>query len=398
MRKTPIKTVYLQDLEGLKHLLHADRLSTMGGKKCSLNGILCELDGMHKKFKKMLDVIQKNEYHCEALDFDRDVNYSEWASEMHLHFDYPLCTVTNDAEMCLDIKGVDHAMTDGLNASSERELVSSIQRELMAFKKLLAEIDEALKNFRPDGEALFLEEEARFMEEHGDKVRKYFHDWKSDLGNDPELIRKHLQGKVTTEFVHLAGSGALEPKYRTQLEADTEQYRPELNLLLTSLIPSDMNALFYYSALREIMDFTHGELLPRMRQLGLYIFNDRKKLSLEARNSLFFFLAILKLIYEEKVAEREADGAGPSAFARIVQHENPKMLMARLHQLIDGRKGADVGCVLLKCCQEGYLIRRPTQREYESEFILHGGWSAIHNYMSDNNINALDRANQIVIF
>ncbi len=86
------------------------------------------------------------------------------------------------------------------------------------------------------------------------------------------------------------------------------------------------------------------------------------------------------------------------SFYDIVQYENPTLLVERLHQLIDGRKGADVGCVLLKCLQDGYLIRRPKQREFESEFSLIGGWAAVHKYMSDNNENALDRANKIIIF
>lgn len=87
-----------------------------------------------------------------------------------------------------------------------------------------------------------------------------------------------------------------------------------------------------------------------------------------------------------------------ASFYDIVQHENPDKLVERLHQLIDGRKGADVGCVLLKCALDGFIIRKPRQREFESEFTLLGGWSAIHKYMDDNNENALDRANKIIIF
>lgn len=90
--------------------------------------------------------------------------------------------------------------------------------------------------------------------------------------------------------------------------------------------------------------------------------------------------------------------APPASFRDLVQHENPDLLIERLHRLIDGRRGADVGCVLLKCLQDGYLTRRPKQKEFESEFTLTGGWKAIHNYMDDNNENALDRANKIVIF
>ena len=87
-----------------------------------------------------------------------------------------------------------------------------------------------------------------------------------------------------------------------------------------------------------------------------------------------------------------------SLFHDIVQHEEPDKLVERLHQLIDGRKGADVGSVLLKCLLDGHLSRKPNQKEYKSEFILVGGWTAIHNYMDDNNENALDRANKIIIF
>lgn len=87
-----------------------------------------------------------------------------------------------------------------------------------------------------------------------------------------------------------------------------------------------------------------------------------------------------------------------SAFYNIVQHGEPTKLVERLHQLIDGRGGADVGSVLLKCIQDGYLTRKPTQKEFTSEFTLKGSWTSIHNYMNDNSENALDRANKIIIF
>ena len=104
---------------------------------------------------------------------------------------------------------------------------------------------------------------------------------------------------------------------------------------------------------------------------------------------------------KENIFQRKNQGdesEARSLFHDIVQHEDPDKLVERLHQLIDGRKGADVGCVLLKCWQDGYLTRRPKQKEFESEFSLIGGWNAIHKYMDDNNENALDRANKIIIF
>ncbi len=104
-------------------------------------------------------------------------------------------------------------------------------------------------------------------------------------------------------------------------------------------------------------------------------------------------------LIKEKVKNEQVPNISENRiFHTIIQHEEPEKLIKRLHQLIDGRKGADVGCVLLKCFQDGHLTRKPTQKEFESEFTLIGGWKAIHNYMSDNNENALDRANKIIIF
>lgn len=86
------------------------------------------------------------------------------------------------------------------------------------------------------------------------------------------------------------------------------------------------------------------------------------------------------------------------SFSDIIQYEDKDKLLNRLHELIDGRSGADVGCVILKAFQENYIIRMPTQKEFASEFSLNGSWSAIHNYMNDNNQNALSRSNRIVFF
>ena len=87
-----------------------------------------------------------------------------------------------------------------------------------------------------------------------------------------------------------------------------------------------------------------------------------------------------------------------TSFRHIVVHADAEALLQRLHQLIDGRRGADVGCVLMKCLLDGYLSRKPTQNEFQSEFTLIGSWQAIYKYMDDNSVNALDRANRIIVF
>lgn len=86
-------------------------------------------------------------------------------------------------------------------------------------------------------------------------------------------------------------------------------------------------------------------------------------------------------------------------FRDIIQYPDKEKLIKRLHELIDGKSGADVGSVLLRAkLIDHYLTRNPKRAEYESEFKLIGHWNAIHNYLSENNLNALDRANKIVIF
>lgn len=85
-------------------------------------------------------------------------------------------------------------------------------------------------------------------------------------------------------------------------------------------------------------------------------------------------------------------------FKNIIQYEDKERLLNRLHELIDGKGGADVGAVLLNARMNNLLTRNPTRKEFENEFRLISSWSAISNYMSDNNANALDRANKIIIF
>lgn len=86
-------------------------------------------------------------------------------------------------------------------------------------------------------------------------------------------------------------------------------------------------------------------------------------------------------------------------FRDIIQYPDKEKLIKRLHELIDGKHGADVGCVLLRAIHiDHYLTRNPKREEYESEFKLIRSWNGIHKYLDENNLNALDRANKIVIF
>lgn len=85
-------------------------------------------------------------------------------------------------------------------------------------------------------------------------------------------------------------------------------------------------------------------------------------------------------------------------FRKIIQYEDKKRLIERLHKLIDGKSGADVGAVLLNAQQKKYITRNPTKKEFESEFELIGSWSAIKKYLNPNTPTAGSNAEAIVIF
>lgn len=59
---------------------------------------------------------------------------------------------------------------------------------------------------------------------------------------------------------------------------------------------------------------------------------------------------------------KELTTKNDQSFRSIIQYEDPDKLLNRLHQLIDKRRGADVGCVLLKAYQENYITKKPTKK------------------------------------
>ena len=102
---------------------------------------------------------------------------------------------------------------------------------------------------------------------------------------------------------------------------------------------------------------------------------------------------------KEENPQKRSQVSCTKSFRDIIQYKDKDKLLERLHKLIDRKKGADVGAVLLNAWYiNPYLTRRPTQAEFESEFELIGSWSAISNYLSETNQNAIDLANKIVIF
>lgn len=109
--------------------------------------------------------------------------------------------------------------------------------------------------------------------------------------------------------------------------------------------------------------------------------------------------ALLEIINRLKSTIEKSAKKKPT-FADLIQHQDKERVLARLHELIDGRGGKVVGRVIAKAIWDGYLIDEPTQDEYKSEFNLVGSWEGIRKYFHDfrNKDELLDDALNVVIF
>ena len=88
-------------------------------------------------------------------------------------------------------------------------------------------------------------------------------------------------------------------------------------------------------------------------------------------------------------------------FRDCIQYKDKEELINRLHELIDGKQGCDVGYVLLKCRIDGLTTRNPTRAEMESEFPSVNYDSSVRNYLTEDSLSdngKVAKAGQIVIF
>lgn len=109
---------------------------------------------------------------------------------------------------------------------------------------------------------------------------------------------------------------------------------------------------------------------------------------------------------QEKVTGSQSTTRGKSArkekaqkFSNIIQYPDKQKLLDRLHFLIDGKKGADVGAVIQKAKMDGYLTRYPYKGEfYQEDFKVYGTWDAIKNYFNENKNTCLAKSADVIIF
>lgn len=95
-----------------------------------------------------------------------------------------------------------------------------------------------------------------------------------------------------------------------------------------------------------------------------------------------------------------------SDFRNIIQYEDKEKLLNRLHFLIGGKRGADVGAILLQAKVEGYLMRTPNRAEFENEFgkltddensTAKSKWEAIRKYLDSENSTAINKCSSMNI-
>ncbi|MBR6601793.1 MAG: hypothetical protein IKK87_08130 [Bacteroidaceae bacterium] len=434
------KTVYLEALENLFQELTSARSMSSGGRKFLLLGLLYDVHRVHQFFLQIESNLSESIAVHNLLQYDADVDYGQWSVRLDIKFDVNPFYLPEEEEEDAnadsvkdtlwhvfdtfsrdELKGISCDRTGNVQALmnlltndlSADQLALVLNESVAALRESLIKIHTCIGRHRmtlDQGEELYRYERELFAKECGSSVIEEFEDWKvNSCDENEEVIRRNLKGKYCTEMLAFFMSGFLAPRISSQAETDTTEFDDEYEGLRFYNPPQGMDVKAHYSALREIFDYKDGIVVPKAGHIGKYFFKHRKEVTLEHRAALFRFVRMIWLIEEERkpkpqmaIKEKEEKKivatTSINLFHTIIQHEEPEKLIKRLHQLIDGRKGADVGCVLLKCFQDGHLTRKPKQKEFESEFTLIGGWKAIHNYMNENDENALDRANKIIVF
>lgn len=431
------KTVYLETLENLFQELKQARSVSSGGRKLILLGLLYDVHRVHQFFMQIENNLSESIEIPNLLQYDADVDYNQWSVDFDIKFDvnpfympdeeeedagessvkqtlwYIFDTLSRDelkdivCDRTNNVQLLSGILTNDITAD---QLALLLNESIVVLRESLVHIHTCISKHKmtnDEGEQLYRHEKEIFRMKYENAVVEKFEEWKDTFDEDEDVLKRNLKGKYCTEMLTLFISGFLAPRISAQVETDTTSLEEEFTKLNFFNIPNTMDAKAHYSALRELFNYTNKVVVPKTAQIGKYFFKHRKHVDAKQRMALFEFIKMIELIEEEKKKNTEIiinkkktppKTASGNLFHAIIQYKQLEELLEKLHQLIDGRKGADVGCVLLKCLQDGYITRRPTQKEFISEFTLNGSWTSIHKYMDDNNENALDRANKIIIF
>lgn len=421
--------IYLQTLENLYCELKQARAMSSCGRRFALLGLLFDVHRAHQLFLDIKMRLSNIEYSHDLLLYDADVDYNQWCIDFDIKFDVNPYYLPEEEEDDLGATQIKQTLWDILDSFPEDMLKkeklerTSYQEHIEAsltadiqIDHLVILLNESIKNFRgtlgsiqavlnshkvtlDNGGLLYEQEEAIFKKECYESVLEDFNNWKEYYDDDESLLQRNIKGLYSTEMMQLFMTDFFKPRIVSQQGTDTHDYEEEMSDLIFYNVPKDINIILQYSALRELFDYSNGYVTPKYKHIGRYFYKHRKAVTQEKRIALFRFITMVELLRELSAPKRvQRVVVHTSDFASIIQYADKAKLLARLHDLIDGNRGAAVGAVLMQCKNKGYITGNPTQAQFTSEFELKGTWKAIHNYLDDNNQTALDKANRIVIF
>lgn len=87
-----------------------------------------------------------------------------------------------------------------------------------------------------------------------------------------------------------------------------------------------------------------------------------------------------------------------ASFYDIITYPDKEKLVSRIKYLIRGKGGADIGRVLRRCIDLGYIMAPPTQPQFDSLFTHKGSWQSVHNYIKGPKADNDDKGSSIIIF
>ena len=222
-----------------------------------------------------------------------------------------------------------------------------------------------------------------------------------DSGSDED---RELANKIQSRVEEMISDWEnIEKGFRTIFKKHTEIPTEELE----KYFEENYTETIFAELMRMLKDYAIGidwilaqngiDLLKLQNDSGIYL--------IESRNIYNY----IQFAGTKEIAQRvfnalsqngtqQQPGKKQPCFRSIIQYEDKERLLDRLHALIDGKQGADVGAVLLKAKKEKYLMKCPNEKEYVSEFTLVGSWAAIKKYLNTNTPTAEGNADNIVIF
>ncbi len=227
--------------------------------------------------------------------------------------------------------------------------------------------------------------ESYFMVDDDKKNVRHFNLWRNKLKLGLEIDERQTILEVLKEkdaYSYLGGSVDID---MIEYAAAHSEWAEHDYLKLTSLLLVDLFTLLHKTT-QKLLD------LYGIDETADFIFDIIRP------NPVVKEDTYKKTSSEDKATREE------SSFYNIILYSDKDKLVKRLHQLIDGNKGAYVGSVLYKADKKRYIRNIPTQDEFESEFRLVGSWQAIYNYAkpnmnNDNKLqNAIKKAEDVIIF